>query len=108
MPFKHEASMHTVSAAYFSHSPAAPQAPVFPQEVGSSALHSLSGSVPGKTTPHTPSSPPVFAPRHDLHGPTQSLLQQTPSVHDPAAHSLVAPHASPWAFLASHWPLMEQ
>lgn len=58
--------------------------------------HSLSGSVPASTSPHTPSAPEPFnAAVHAWHTPKQAVSQQTPSTHAPLAQSPAALHGSP-------------
>src|SRR5690606_28753664 len=72
------------------------QAPVYPQEEGASAAHSLSGSLPAWMGPQTPSAPlPFLARVHAEQVPAHAVSQQTPSAQKPLAHWSPAVQASP-------------
>jgi hypothetical protein len=67
--------------------------------------HSSSGSSPTGTFAQVPLVTPVFAALHALHVPVQALLQQTPSMQLPLAHSLGAAQGSPSGWLPpAHMP----
>jgi hypothetical protein len=75
-------SAHSVPAGKRSHAPNPSQEPVRPQVVGLSVGHSLSGSLPARTGPHSPSTPwPLREAEHALHGPSHAASQQTLSTH---------------------------
>jgi len=60
-----------------------------PQEDGSWSAHSVSGSAPFAMNPQMPSSPcPFFACEQARQAPTQSVMQQTPSMQKRPAEQL--------------------
>jgi hypothetical protein len=62
----------------------------------SAPLHSLSGSWPLAMLPQVPSAPEnFFAAVHAWHGRLHTLVQQTPSVQKPLAHSVPWLHGAP-------------
>ncbi len=94
------AAAHTVPLLYLWHAPAPSQAPVYPQEEGASAAHSLSGSLPAWMGPQAPSEPlPFLARVHAEQVPAHAVSQQTPSAQKPLAHWSFDVQASP-----SPWP----
>jgi hypothetical protein len=82
-PSWHEASAHTVPAAYRRQlgSAASPLHPLLsnPQLAAPSSGHSLSGSVLSTTGAHVPSGSPVLSSMQASHEPVQLATQQTPS-----------------------------
>jgi hypothetical protein len=97
VPLHDSARPHDVEVDLCSHAPET-QKPVLPQtpfaaQFGGSAA-------PLGTFAHVPAPFTL----HDWQAAQLAVLQQTPSVQLPAAHSFAVPHALPFAFLATQLP----
>ena len=63
-------------------------------------LIELPHPMPAFAGKHFPSCPPVFNAEHAMQLPLHALSQQSPSTHDPDAHSLLALQLVPFAFVS--------
>src|SRR5690242_17995940 len=96
-PLLHVAAAHVVPLAYFWQAPMPSQEPLVPQDAAVWSVHSLSGSVPDTTLPHTPSAPaPFFALLHAWQVPLHALSQHTPSTQWPLVHWAPSPPVHDW------------
>ncbi len=85
---EHDAVPQGVMEPYSSQLPAPSQNPSVPQVDGGAAAHSLSGSIPARMGPQSPSAPlPFFAAEHARQRPVQALEQHTPSTQEPLPQS---------------------
>jgi hypothetical protein len=104
----HDAAPHGVAAgANCAQLPSPSHDPGAPHGVPAGSQRFL-GSLPFWIAPHTPELPlPLCDARHELHTPSQSESQHTPSTQWPLAHSAPLPHVAPLGFVVTHAPALQ-
>ncbi len=100
MPLQETGEPQVVDADLCSHAPEPLQKPVLPQTFEVVAQPPCGSAVPLPTLAQVPL--PLMA--HDWQSEQDPVLQQTPSMQLPLAHSFGPPQAVPFPFLATQLP----
>ncbi|MDX2023903.1 MAG: hypothetical protein SF187_26930 [Deltaproteobacteria bacterium] len=104
LPPAQEPGVHTVPGAYRAQPPWPLHFPEKPQVETSDLAHSPCGSsAPALAGTHWPG---CVGSLQVTQGPSQTVLQQTPSTHVPESHSLLFAHVRPTGFLP-HEPSLQ-